>query len=532
MPSSVQIPLPSRYRLGAHIANGGMAAVWAADDELLARPVAIKVLAAHLAEEPVNAQRFQREARAAARLSSHPNVVTVFDVGEHEGRSFMVMERLEGGSVADRLRQGRPPRAQALGWLKETAAALDFAHEHGIVHRDVKPANLLLDDLGHVRVADFGIARIATEDTMTTTGQLLGTAAYLSPEVVEGDPATAASDTYGLAVVAFELLTGERPFSGDHPAAQARQHVEEPPPRASDRDPSLPTRVDVALQRGMAKDPEARWPTAGAFVAALEAALPREGARTVRTVAAPPRRRGDDAPAAGAGEPHGRRTGALVALGVLAVIAAVVAIVLGSSGGGSGGSADRAGGTPAATQKKHKRPPKTRSTPPSSPATSTPAPSTGSSSSDTTSTPSTGGGSTTSGSGSTPSGGSSDAASLQAQGHALIEQGQYDQAVGVLRQAIAATGKSTAECINPTGACLTYAYSLYDLGHALRLAGQTDEAIAVLQDRLRIRNQTSTVQAELDAARSGSTGSTPAPATPAGKVPPGQAKKQKPGSGD
>src|SRR4051794_24133276 len=406
MPSSVQIPLPSRYRLGGHIANGGMAAVWSAEDELLRRPVAIKVLAAHLAEDPVNAQRFQREARAAARLSSHPNVVTVYDVGEHEGRSFMVMERVEGGSVADRLRQGPPSRAQAVAWLKETAAALDFAHEHGIVHRDVKPANLLLDDLGHVRVADFGIARIATEDTMTSTGQLLGTAAYLSPEVVEGDPATAASDRYGLAVVAFELLTGERPFAGDHPAARPRQPVGGPPPRASDRDPGLPARVDVALQRGMAKDPEARWPTAGAFVDALEAAVPQEGARTVRTVASPPRRRGGDAPAAGAGEPQRRRTGALVALGVLAVIAALVAIVLGSSGG-SGGTADRAGGTSAATQKqkqKQKRAPKTRSTPPSAPATSTPAPSTGSSSSGTTSTPSTGGGSASSGSGSDASG--------------------------------------------------------------------------------------------------------------------------------
>jgi serine/threonine protein kinase len=525
MPSSVQIPLPSRYRLGGHIANGGMAAVWAADDELLGRPVAIKVLAAHLAEEPVNAQRFQREARAAARLSSHPNVVTVYDVGEHEGRAFMVMERVSGGTVADRLRRGRPTREQAVAWLKETAAALDFAHEHGIVHRDVKPANLLLDERDHVRVADFGIARIATEDTMTASGQLLGTAAYLSPEVVEGEDATAASDRYGLAVTAFELLTGERPFAGDHPAAQARQHVEEPPPRASDRDPDLPTRVDVALQRGMAKDPEARWPTAGAFVAALEAGLPRESARTVRTAAIPPRRREGEPAARDTGDSPRRRAPALIALGVLAVIAAVVAVVLGG-GGGSGGTPDQTASrsTPAASAKKKGAAAATNTTATSPPAatTSTPATSTPAAPSTSTSTtPSSGsaGDSGTSG-GEASSGASGSATDLQAQGHALIAQGQYDQAVGVLRQAISATGKSTSECIQPTGSCLTYAYALFDLGHALRLAGQTDEAIAVLQDRLRIHDQTSTVQAELDAARSAS-GSP----TPSGKVPPGQAKK-------
>ena len=134
---------------------------------------------------------------------------------------------------------GPPPR-RALTWLRDAAAALDYAHEHGVVHRDVKPGNMLLDEHERVRVADFGIARVATDDTVTRTGQLLGTAAYLSPEQVEGDPATPASDRYALAVVAFELLTGTRPFVGEHLAAQARQQVEVLPPRGSDRAPELP----------------------------------------------------------------------------------------------------------------------------------------------------------------------------------------------------------------------------------------------------------------------------------------------------
>src|SRR3954454_17329946 len=162
MPSAaLRVSLPDRYRVVRHVANGGMGAVYAAEDGLLGRPVAIKVLASHLAEDPVNRERFQREARAAARLSTHPNVITVYDVGEHRGRPFLVMELMAGGSIAQRLRSERPDRAQALTWLAGAAAALDFGHAHGIVHRDVKPPNLLLDANERVHVADFGIARLA-----------------------------------------------------------------------------------------------------------------------------------------------------------------------------------------------------------------------------------------------------------------------------------------------------------------------------------------------------------------------------------
>ena len=233
-----RISLPDRYRVVRHLANGGMASVWEAHDELLDRDVAVKVLASHLGEDERARKRFQREARAAAGLSSHPNVVTIYDVGEHKNRVFMVMEIMRGGTLGDRLKSGREiPHATALRWLREAAAALDAADDAGVVHRDIKPGNLLLDEHERLAVADFGIARLAWEDQLTATGQVLGTAAYLSPEQAMGEAATAASDRYALAVVAYELLTGSRPFEAEHFAAQARAHVEDPPPPASERAP-------------------------------------------------------------------------------------------------------------------------------------------------------------------------------------------------------------------------------------------------------------------------------------------------------
>ena len=272
--STARITLPDRYRIVRHIANGGMAGVWEATDQLLGRSVAVKVLASHLSEDDRARRRFEREARAAAGLSSHPHVVTIYDVGEYDGRAFMVMELMPGGTVADRLRAGRTIADEtALRWLREAAEALDAAHDQGVVHRDIKPGNLLLDDRDRLAIADFGIARLALEDQLTATGQVLGTASYISPEQAVGEPATAASDRYALAIVAFELLTGSRPFQAEHFAAQARAHVEDEPPLATERDPSLPRGVDAVLDRGLAKDPGDRWPSAGAMVAALDRAM-------------------------------------------------------------------------------------------------------------------------------------------------------------------------------------------------------------------------------------------------------------------
>src|SRR4051812_47798739 len=305
-----RISLPDRYRVVRHLANGGMASVWEAHDELLDRDVAVKLLASHLGEDERARRRFQREARAAAGLSSHPHVVTIYDVGEHRNRVFMVMEIMRGGTLGDRLRSGRKiPHETALRWLREAAGALDTAHEAGVVHRDIKPGNLLLDAHDRLAVADFGIARLAWEDQLTATGQVLGTAAYLSPEQAMGEPATAASDRYALAVVAYELLTGSRPFEAEHFAAQARAHVEDPVPRASERAPGLSRAVDAVLERGLAKDPADRWDSAAQFVDELERTLIVE--KTAPTHALTGRRRrlggllgggaaGDDLGAAGA----------------------------------------------------------------------------------------------------------------------------------------------------------------------------------------------------------------------------------------
>ncbi|MBI5105640.1 MAG: serine/threonine protein kinase, partial [Solirubrobacterales bacterium] len=268
-----QVSLPPRYRVVRHIANGGMAAVWAAEDELLERLVAVKVLAPGYAADEAARRRFTREARAAARVSDHPHVVTVYDIGETTQtppEAFIVMEHFAGGTVADRLKAGEPvPPPTAVRWLEEAASALDAAHAADIVHRDVKPGNLLLDERGRLAVGDFGIASIAGETAVTQAGQVLGTAAYLSPEQARGKPATPASDRYSLAVVAYEMLCGKRPFGGDTPMAQARAHVEVDPPT-----PTGPCQAAAAvLKRGLEKDPEARYPTAAAFVAALREAL-------------------------------------------------------------------------------------------------------------------------------------------------------------------------------------------------------------------------------------------------------------------
>ena len=330
--STARITLPDRYRIVRHIANGGMAGVWEASDELLGRSVAVKVLASHLSEDDRARRRFEREARAAAGLSSHPHVVTIYDVGEYDGRAFMVMELMPGGTVADRLRAGRTIADEtALRWLREAAGALDAAHDQGVVHRDIKPGNLLLDDRDRLAIADFGIARLALEDQLTATGQVLGTASYISPEQAVGEPATAASDRYALAIVAFELLTGSRPFQAEHFAAQARAHVEDEPPLATERDPSLPRGVDAVLDRGLAKDPDDRWPSAGAMVAALDRAMgeSRPPTEPTRPIAPVPPVTAARARAAAPGR------GVLAGVAALVVLAVAGAVLLSGDDGGN-----------------------------------------------------------------------------------------------------------------------------------------------------------------------------------------------------
>jgi serine/threonine protein kinase len=280
---------PSRYRGAQQIARGGMGEIYRATDSTLGRAVAIKILAERYAQDDAVRQRFTREALAAARLSGQRNTVTIYDVGEHDGRPYIVMEYLAGGSLEDVLRdEGAQPPQRVFSWLGQAAAALDAAHAEGVVHRDVKPANLMLDRAGNVHVADFGIASAAGMDSLTITGTVLGTAGYLSPEQATGDRATPASDRYALGVVAYELLTGNRPFQADSPTAEASAHVNAPVPSVCDTT-ALPCELDPVFRKALAKTPNDRYGSCAEFVAALRAALDdAAGATRELTPVAPP----------------------------------------------------------------------------------------------------------------------------------------------------------------------------------------------------------------------------------------------------
>ena len=266
--------LPPRYRGAVRIGRGGMGDIYRATDASLGRAVAIKVLSERYAQDVAVRDRFKREALAAARLSSDPNIVTIFDVGEWNERPFIVMEYLGGGTLDERVRaSGAQDPSHVLEWLECAAKALDSAHAQGVVHRDVKPGNLLLDRNGSVHVADFGIASATGMDSLTATGTVLGTAGYLAPEQAQGGRSTPASDRYSLAVVAFELLTGRRPYHGDTPAAEAAAHVHAEIPSVSARRGDLPPELDAVFDRALAKDPAERYPTCADFVADLRHAL-------------------------------------------------------------------------------------------------------------------------------------------------------------------------------------------------------------------------------------------------------------------
>ncbi len=502
--TDARVSLPARLRVVRHIADGGMASVWAAEDELLGRLVAVKLLSPVLAGDPDARRRFLREARAGARLGDCRHVVTIYDLGEHAGRAYMVMEFFAGGTLADRLRRAAPPsRPEVLRWLREAAEALDCAHRQGVVHRDVKPANLLLDDGGRLAVGDFGIAMVASEASVTRTGQVLGTAAYLSPEQARGRPATPASDRYALAVVAFELLTGERPFRGDHPAALTRAHVEADVPSASACG-AVPPAVDDVLTRGLAKDPSARPPSAQALVDELEAALrddrseaPTAVVRPRRPPAPPPR------PAPPAARRRGRRPLAL-ALGALALAGGAVAAIAVGGGGDDGGArtttARRAtSSAPRTARARRTTAAAARTTAPATsvPAsTTTPAPPAATATGTTRSTPAPTKPGKAKASATTAQPGATSPARLNDRGKALIDAGRPAEAIPPLLAAV------QAYRAQGTTSGLPYAFALFNLGNALRLAGRPAEAVPVLEERLRVSsNQRGVVERELAAAR-------------------------------
>jgi eukaryotic-like serine/threonine-protein kinase len=268
--------LDGRYQLGSLLGVGGMAKVYLASDRVLERQVAVKVLSPPYAQDPMFVERFRREARSAASLS-HPNIVAVFDSGSDAGEHYLVMEYVAGQSLAELLTdQGRlaPRRAAELG--VEVCAALAAAHAQGLVHRDVKPANVLVGAEGRVKVTDFGIVKAAATATLTGTGTVLGTAAYLSPEQAQGGPVDARSDLYSLGCVLYELVTGAPPFGSGADSslvAVATRHLHQPPEPPSAHNPQVDAGLDAVVLTALAKDPARRYQRASELQAALERVL-------------------------------------------------------------------------------------------------------------------------------------------------------------------------------------------------------------------------------------------------------------------
>ena len=262
-PSQTPRVFSERYELNHLIARGGMAEVYRAHDRLLDRPVALKVLFPELSVDRSFVERFRREAQAAANLS-HPNIVPVFDWGEDTGTYFIVMEFIDGRPLSSILKSSSPLTAERTADIgAHVASALGYAHKHGVIHRDVKPGNVLITDEGQVKVTDFGIARaINTEESLTQTGAVMGTATYFSPEQAEGHGVDSRSDIYSLGVVLFEMSTGRPPFLGDTPVAVASKHVRDNPPAPRELNPSIPPTFEAIILKAMAKDPAHRYSTA------------------------------------------------------------------------------------------------------------------------------------------------------------------------------------------------------------------------------------------------------------------------------
>ncbi len=262
--------LADRYAVGELLGRGGMAEVYLATDRILDRPVAFKVLGGWLANDDTFVERFRREALAAARIS-HPNLVAVFDAGSEDGVHYIVMEHVPGETLADVLRrEGRLPPGRATGIAASVADALGVAHAARIVHRDVKPANVMLTPDGRTKLMDLGIARSIDGESITHASSILGTASYVSPEQARGDPVDHRSDIYSLGCVLYEMLTGRQPFEAQDPLAVAYKHVHETPVSPTTLEPSIPSALEAVTLRAMAKEPAERFQSVADMASALD----------------------------------------------------------------------------------------------------------------------------------------------------------------------------------------------------------------------------------------------------------------------
>jgi serine/threonine-protein kinase len=331
--------LSGRYKLEAKLGSGGMSTVYLARDTTLDRSVAVKVMHREMSEQADQLQRFRQEARAVAKLS-HPNVVAVIDAGEDGGHPYIVFEYVEGETLKQRInRVGALDPQEALAYAIEIARGLTVAHARNMVHRDIKPQNVLIDSEGRAKLTDFGISRQLEQDGMTATGRVLGTTDYVAPEQAMGHPADKRSDVYSLGVVLYEMLIGQVPFHADSQVGVAMKHVNEEMPDVQQRRPELSAAAALVVERATAKDPAERYQEVGEMIADLSTALEVEAARAGSTTgeattvleAVPPAQR----KLAGGRRRSWLAIAALV-LVVVAVLAAVQLIGNGSSGGGGG----------------------------------------------------------------------------------------------------------------------------------------------------------------------------------------------------
>ncbi|HYO19466.1 MAG TPA: serine/threonine-protein kinase [Dermatophilaceae bacterium] len=331
--------LEDRYTLTGLIASGGMGEVWAATDAVLDRAVAVKLMNPTLSQRSSFLERFRAEARYSAALD-HPNITTVYDYGEDEGSAYLVMELVVGQPLSQII-SGRAPLSapETASILIQAASALEAAHQHGVVHRDVKPANILITPDGTAKLTDFGISRLVSSEPRTRSGEVLGTAQYLSPEQTLGQPATASSDIYALGVVGHEMLTDQRPFDAETMVATAHAHISEPPPQLPD---SVPAWLRDVITSALAKDPADRPAGAAAMARALRVAGTaasatgdRSGMTQVMPVSAMPVSASQSASAGTGGRRPGRGSTLLLGAAAAVTIGVVAAFALPGAGSSS-----------------------------------------------------------------------------------------------------------------------------------------------------------------------------------------------------